>query len=67
VQERIAATAMLPLSHSEALQLQHYPEGQSYVLHDDYLPPAAVTSGQRIATFLLYLNDVLDGGEVKNP
>jgi prolyl 4-hydroxylase len=63
IEERMAATVMLPLSHAEPLQLQHYQAGGHYILHTDYLSPAHIRAqqGNRIATFLLYLNTVDHG------
>jgi prolyl 4-hydroxylase len=41
-----------------------YQPGEEFQPHFDYLEPALVkTQGQRIATFLLYLNDDYVGGE----
>jgi prolyl 4-hydroxylase len=43
----------------------HYQIAQEYKPHYDYFPPSKVDlakGGQRAATFLLYLNDVADGG-----
>ena len=60
---------MLPLSHAEPLQLQHYAPGGQYILHTDYLGPKHTRKhqGNRVATFLLYLNTVGAGGETIFP
>jgi hypothetical protein len=61
---RISAATRLPLPVFEAPQLMRYQPGEEFQPHFDYLEPALVkTQGQRIATFLLYLNDDYVGGE----
>ncbi len=62
---RIAATIGVPLGALEEPQVLHYSEGQEFKRHYDYLhpdDPNIATEGQRLATFLVYLNeDYLDG------
>ena len=69
---RISATANLPLPVFEPAQIMHYSVGQEFLPHHDYLDPAQpgdraqiARLGQRIATFLLYLNDDYEGGETE--
>jgi prolyl 4-hydroxylase len=71
---RIADTIGLPVAALEASQVLHYNVGESFALHHDYLDPAApgaareiAANGQRIVTFLIYLNDDFDGGETHFP
>jgi len=74
IEQRIAALTGLPLAHGEGLQILHYPTGAESTAHFDFLMPAneankesIARSGQRIATFILYLNDVQAGGETLFP
>jgi len=67
---RISAASNLPLPVFEPAQIMHYSVGQEFLPHHDYLDPRQpgdraqiARLGQRIATFLLYLNDDYDGGE----
>jgi len=71
---RIAALMNWPIDHGEGLQILHYAAGGEYRPHFDYFPPgqrgsAIHTSrgGQRIATLIVYLNDVAGGGETIFP
>jgi hypothetical protein len=65
VRERIARMLSVPLAAIEPPHLFHYATGQAFRLHADYLnrPDAS----ERIATFLLYLNDDFGGGETWFP
>ena len=59
------ASALLgrPPSHFEEPQLVHYASGQSFSWHYDAVPPTQLANGgQRLATLLVYLNDVPSGG-----
>jgi prolyl 4-hydroxylase len=72
--ERIASLMNLPVENGEGLQILHYNVGGEYRPHFDYFPPdqagsAAHTAhgGQRVATLIVYLNDVPGGGETIFP
>lgn len=74
IHARIANTIGLPSTHFEPTYLLHYAPGQQFAPHHDYLDTsqpglAAELSqrGQRVATFLIYLNDDYDGGETDFP
>ncbi len=68
IRARIAAATRLPLPLFETPQIMRYDPGEEFQPHFDYLDPAtAARSGQRIATFLLYLNDDFEGGETEFP
>ncbi|GER38785.1 2-oxoglutarate (2OG) and Fe(II)-dependent oxygenase superfamily protein [Striga asiatica] len=56
-------------NHGEGLQVLHYEEGQKYEPHYDYFLDEFNTKngGQRIATLLMYLSDVEEGGETVFP
>jgi prolyl 4-hydroxylase len=69
---RISAASNLPLPVFEPAQVMHYSVGQEFLPHHDYLDPSSpgdraqiARLGQRIATFLLYLNDDYEGGETE--
>jgi prolyl 4-hydroxylase len=71
---QIAAIAGLPLDSLEASAVLHYAPGQKFEPHYDFLDPTVAgyamdvaKSGQRVATFLLYLNDDYEGGETDFP
>jgi prolyl 4-hydroxylase len=60
----------LPLSNFEASQVPHYAPGQEFKPNHDYFGPAShgfqdeiALSGQRVATFLMFLNDEFTGGD----
>lgn len=74
LRNRISQATRLPVPLFEPAQLLHYSAGQRFSQHYDFLDPAnpAYTEdlarfGQRIATFLVYLNDEYEGGETSFP
>ncbi|KAL1540688.1 procollagen-proline 4-dioxygenase [Salvia divinorum] len=69
IEKRIADFTFLPVEHGEGLQVLHYEEGQKYEPHYDYFLDEYNTrnGGQRIATVLMYLSDVEEGGETVFP
>jgi len=74
IRTRISAATSLPVPLFEPSQLLHYSVGQRFKLHHDFLDPANPayaeslgTFGQRIATFLIYLNGGYSGGETSFP
>lgn len=71
---RISAATRLPRPLFEAPQVMHYSVGQEFRPHHDFLDPQQAgyaadlaRRGQRIATFLIYLNDDFEGGETEFP
>ena len=71
---RIASLMNWPVEHGEGLQVLHYGPTGEYRPHFDYFAPdqpgSAVHTaqgGQRVATLVIYLNDVVDGGETTFP
>ena len=71
---RISAAANLPLPVFEPAQVMHYRPGEEFRPHYDFLDPGEpghaselARFGQRIATFLLYLNEDFEGGETVFP
>ena len=68
--QRIAATIGLPAAALETSQILHYATGEQFARHHDWLDPAlpeVAARGQRIVTFLIYLNDAFEGGETEFP
>jgi prolyl 4-hydroxylase len=74
VKARIAAALGKPVSQQEDSNILHYSPGELFAEHYDFQDPnepgharelAAV--GQRIATFLVYLNEDYEGGETAFP
>lgn len=69
IEARIAAMFDHPIAHQEQVQVLHYPVGGQYKPHHDYFEPSLPGSpailkrgGQRVATVVMYLNDVAEGG-----
>ena len=70
LEKRIAEITKIPVENGEGLQVLHYKIGEEYKAHFDYFPQSKIDSkkgGQRVATLLLYLNDVEAGGETIFP
>ncbi|KAL8549919.1 hypothetical protein ACS0TY_008669 [Phlomoides rotata] len=69
IEKRIADFTFIPVEHGEGLQILHYEVGQKYEPHYDYFLDDFNTQngGQRIATVLMYLSDVEEGGETVFP
>lgn len=69
IEKRIADFSFIPVEHGEGLQILHYEVGQKYEPHYDYFLDEFNTQngGQRIATVLMYLTDVEEGGETVFP
>ncbi|XP_072995207.1 probable prolyl 4-hydroxylase 3 [Typha latifolia] len=69
IEKRIADYTFIPVEHGEGLQVLHYEVGQKYEPHFDYFLDEFNTKngGQRMATLLMYLSDVEEGGETIFP
>lgn len=74
VQERMSRTCGYPIQHFEAPMVLHYAVGQQITPHYDFIDVHAAdyeqqiqVFGQRMVTFLLYLNDAYEGGETTFP
>jgi prolyl 4-hydroxylase len=72
--KRIAELMQVPVVNGEGLQILNYQIGGEYKPHFDYFPPELPGSavhiargGQRIATLIVYLNTVEEGGETILP
>nr|AAT84604.1 prolyl 4-hydroxylase [Dianthus caryophyllus] len=69
IEARIAAWTFLPIENGEAMQILHYERGQKYEPHFDYFHDKVnqQLGGHRIATVLMYLSNVEEGGETVFP
>lgn len=72
LRERIANLTRLPTPAMEPPQIFHYAEGEEIRAHFDFLRDGEAAygggyQGERIATFLLYLNDDYEGGDLEFP
>ena len=74
VQARMAAAAHVGLNQLEAMMVLHYAVGEAFVDHFDFVDPRSPNAaddiarhGQRIITFLIYLNEGCEGGETAFP
>ncbi|GAA5184845.1 2OG-Fe(II) oxygenase [Niveibacterium umoris] len=74
IERRLAALMAWPLENGEGMQVLRYGVGAQYTPHFDYFPPQdpgsaahLATGGQRVATMVLYLNDVEAGGATVFP
>ena len=69
VERKVAEWLLIPPGHAEGLQVLRYARGQEYRPHFDYFFHAAANDngGNRLATALLYLSDVEEGGETIFP
>jgi prolyl 4-hydroxylase len=73
-QLRMAAAVNAPFRQFEAITVLHYAAGEEITEHFDFVDPNVpdyeqeiAQRGQRIATFLIYLNDDYAGGETAFP
>ncbi|HEX3677676.1 MAG TPA: 2OG-Fe(II) oxygenase [Sphingomicrobium sp.] len=73
IRARISSATRLPLPLFEPSQVLNYAPGQEFRAHHDYFDlenrghSEQLRRGQRIATFLVYLNDGYTGGETAFP
>lgn len=75
VRARISAALDMPTACFEPTQMLRYRPGQEFAPHFDFVAPGDFTAydtgkayeGQRIVTFLVYLNDDFEGGETAFP
>lgn len=74
MQRRMCACLGLPFSHLEPATVLHYVEGRHITEHFDFVDPNVpdyaqeiARRGQRIVTFLVYLNDDYVGGQTAFP
>ncbi|XP_020576636.1 probable prolyl 4-hydroxylase 9 [Phalaenopsis equestris] len=69
LEEKIARVTMIPRNQGEDFYILRYQIGQRYASHYDAFNPAEYgpQKSQRIATSLIYLSDVKEGGETMFP
>ena len=74
LEKRIADLVQYPVENGEPIQILHYEPGGEYKPHYDYFDPkqpgneqVLTQGGQRIATLIMYLNDVEAGGSTVFP
>jgi prolyl 4-hydroxylase len=74
LETRIAELVQFPEANGEPIQILHYEPGGEYKPHFDYFDPkqpgneqVLTQGGQRIATLVMYLNDVEAGGSTVFP
>lgn len=74
VEERIAGLFRFPLSHAEPIQILNYAPNAEYKPHHDYFDEntaegqrIVTRSGNRVATLIMYLNEVELGGATVFP
>lgn len=74
LQQRMAASVGLPIDNFEGPTVLHYEVGEQITNHYDFLNPGSPNyhdeisrRGERVITFLVYLNDDYEGGETEFP
>lgn len=68
VEKRVSKIMGIPIEHGEGLHILNYQPGQEYKEHLDYFSSTSVaSSNNRIATLVIYLNDVEEGGSTFFP
>jgi hypothetical protein len=75
VQVRMCANTGVPFRYLEPLSVLHYAVGEEITEHFDFVDPLQTPNyeqelaenGQRIVTFLVYLNDDYAGGKTEMP
>ncbi|KAL6573021.1 putative prolyl 4-hydroxylase 9 [Orobanche hederae] len=69
IDAKIAKVTMIPWTHGESYNVLRYEIGQRYQSHYDAFNPVEYgpQKSQRVASFLLYLSDVKEGGETMFP
>ncbi|MGB7215063.1 MAG: 2OG-Fe(II) oxygenase [Gammaproteobacteria bacterium] len=72
VQSRMSAAIGVPFANMEGATVLHYAPGEQITEHYDFVDPSIPgyedevrTRGERIATFLVYLNEDYEGGETE--
>jgi prolyl 4-hydroxylase len=74
VQARISIASGWPIAHMEGATVLHYDVGEEIANHYDFIDPSIPSyeeeisqRGERVMTFLVYLNDDYAGGETDFP
>ena len=67
IDEHISILTGIPVEYGEPLQISRYEVGEEFKPHYDHFEEKNTSKGQRVATFLIYLNTPEDGGETTFP
>ncbi|KAJ7980181.1 Prolyl 4-hydroxylase subunit alpha-like protein [Quillaja saponaria] len=69
IEDKISSWTFLPKENGEDIQVLRYEPGQKYDPHYDYFADKVniARGGHRVATVLMYLTDVVKGGETVFP
>lgn len=74
IEKKISALTLIPEENGENIQVLYYPQGGEYRPHHDFFDTNTVgglaqqrRGGQRVASFLMYLNTPEEGGETIFP
>ena len=74
LQARMSCACRIPMDHMEAPAVLNYQPGEEATDHYDFVDPKTpdyaaeiARNGQRVLTFLVYLNDDYEGGETHFP
>lgn len=69
IEAKIAKFSGIPAENGEGLQILDYEASEKYEAHFDYFHDQInqIDGGQRLATMLMYLSDVEEGGETVFP
>ncbi|GMY38641.1 probable prolyl 4-hydroxylase 9 [Fagus crenata] len=69
IEQKISRATMIPRTHGESFNVLRYELGQKYDSHYDAFNPSEYgpQQSQRVASFLLYLSSVEEGGETMFP
>jgi prolyl 4-hydroxylase len=74
IEEKISHLTMMPIQYGETIQVLRYGPGEEFQPHHDYFDHESVggkealeNGGQRMATLIMYLNSVEEGGETIFP
>ncbi len=74
LQVKMSYACQIPMSHMEAPAVLHYGAGEEASNHYDFVDPNTpdyaaeiARNGQRVMTFLIYLNEDYEGGETNFP
>lgn len=74
IREQVALLSELPIENQEEIHVVQYKVGGKYDPHHDYFPPdkkyfmnTMQSGGQRVQSWIIYLNDDYEGGETDFP
>ncbi|WP_144527710.1 2OG-Fe(II) oxygenase [Peribacillus simplex] len=68
IEKRISTIMNIPIEHGDGIQILKYTPGQEYKAHFDFFTSSSIAAkNNRISTIIMYLNDVVHGGETFFP